>query len=130
MSKEDCIQFHLQAPTHFLFTDEVLLFTKAGFSNLKTILVAFDTYALVFGQEVNWDKSFIFLGARVRPLMHCKLLHYTSMRHGGDTLTYLGVSIFKGASKVHHLRPVIDKILRKIDSWKGICLSYTGRLPY
>ena len=78
-----------------MFADDVLLFTKAAFSNLKTILAAFETYALIFGQEVNWDKSFIFLGSRVKRLTCYKLLHYTSMRHGGDSLTYLGALILK-----------------------------------
>ena len=90
----------VKAPTHFLFADDVLLFTKDAFSNLKTILAAFETYTLLSGQEVNWDKSFIFMGTGFRPLMRYKLLHYMSMRHGRDTLTYLGILIFKGAPKV------------------------------
>ena len=35
----------IKAPTHFLFDDDdVLLFSKVSFSNLKTILAAFETY--------------------------------------------------------------------------------------
>ena len=40
----------------------------------------------------------------------------------------LGVPIFKGVPKVRHLRLIADKILERIDSWKGMYLSYTGRL--
>ena len=113
----------IKAPTHFLFVDDVFLFSEASFSNLKTILAIFESYSLLSGQEVNWDKSFTYLGAGVRPLMHYRLLNYTRMRHGCDYLIYLGVLIFKGVSKVRHLRPIIDKILRRINSWKGMCLS-------
>ena len=65
---------------------------------------------------MNWDKSYIYLGTGVLPLMHYRMLNYTPMRHGGESLMYLGVPIFKGAPKVRHLRPIKDKILRKINS--------------
>ena len=99
-----------------MFVDVVLLFSKASFSNLNTILAALETYSLLSGQDVNWDKSFIYLGDGVRPLMCYRLLNYTRMRHGGDSLIYFGVLIFKGVPKVRHLRPITDKILRRIDS--------------
>ena len=41
----------VKAPTHFLFVDDVLLFSKASFSNLKTILVAFETYGHFQGSK-------------------------------------------------------------------------------
>ena len=37
---------NVNAPTHFLFADDVLLFSKATMPNLKTILEAFKTYGL------------------------------------------------------------------------------------
>ena len=101
----------VNAPTHFLLADDALLFSKASFSNLKTILATFETYGLLSSQQVNWDKSYIYLGTGVSPLLRYRLLNYMHMRHQGESLIYLGVPIFKGAPKVRDLRPITDKIL-------------------
>ena len=89
----------VKASTHFLFADDVFLFSEASFSNLKTILASFENYNILLGQEVNWDKSFIYLGPGVGPLMHYRLLNYTRMRHGGDSLIYLGGLDFQGCAE-------------------------------
>ena len=65
---------------------------------------------------MNWDKSYIYLGSGVHPLIHYRMLNYMPMRHGGESLMYLGVPIFKGIPKVRHLKLIADKNLRKIDS--------------
>lgn len=43
-------------------------------------------------------------------------------------LNYLGVPIFKGKPKKHHLQPIVDKILVKLAAWKGSLLSIMGRV--
>ena len=53
---------NVNAPTQFLFADDVLLFSKATMPNLKTILEAFKMYGLLSGQLVNWDKPLFILG--------------------------------------------------------------------
>ena len=90
-----------------MFVDDVFLFSKATFSNLKTILAAFETYGHLSGQRVNWDKSYIYLGSGVHPLMCYRMLDYTPIWHGGESLMYLGVPIFKGPLKVRHLKNVL-----------------------
>ena len=117
-----------KAPTHFLFADDVLLFTKASLEDLDAISHAFKLYGFLSGQQVNWEKSFIYFGNSVSPHLSATLLRHTNMRCGGDTMTYLGVPLFGGAPRVRHLRPIMDKLISKLDSWSGMSLSYAGRL--
>lgn len=48
----------------------------------------------------------------------------------GGTLPfcYLGVPIFKGKPKRSQLQPIAEKILAKLIAWKGLTLSYMGRV--
>ena len=55
----------INAPSHFLYTDDVLLFARASVSNLTNIMEAFRLYGSLFGQDVNWEKSFIYFGKGV-----------------------------------------------------------------
>ena len=48
--------------------------------------------------------------------LSARLLSYVNMRCGGNTMTYLGVSLFGGVPKVWHLHPIMDKIISKLDS--------------
>ncbi|KAL8465119.1 hypothetical protein ACS0TY_034572 [Phlomoides rotata] len=40
---------------------------------------------------------------------------------------YLGVPIFRGASKVHRLSRLADSVIYKFSRWKGSTLSLAGR---
>ena len=51
----------INAPSHFLYTDDVLLFARASVSNLTNIVEAFCLYDSFSGQDVNLEKLFIFL---------------------------------------------------------------------
>lgn len=40
---------------------------------------------------------------------------------------YLGVPLFKGKPRKKFLKPIVDKIKSKMESWQGKFLSHAGR---
>lgn len=52
-------------------------------------------------------------------------LHFVE---GTLPFTYLGVPIFQGRLKVHHLQPIADNIIGKFDRWSGSLLSMASRI--
>ena len=50
------------------------------------------------------------------------------MKDGTFPFSYLGVPIFIGAPKTRWLKPLADRVLAKLESWKGHSLSFSGCL--
>lgn len=49
-------------------------------------------------------------------------------REGATPFAYLGAPIFKGVPKSKYFRMVVDKIMSKLATWKGKCLTIVGRI--
>ena len=64
----------MKAPSHFLYEDDVFLFTCASISNLTNIVEAFHLYGSLSCQNVNWEKSFIYFGKGVLYVVASSLL--------------------------------------------------------
>ena len=47
-------------PSHFLYADDILSFSKASRSNIDVLANVFSEYRRLSGQVVNWDKSNFF----------------------------------------------------------------------
>ncbi|KAL8474055.1 hypothetical protein ACS0TY_030778 [Phlomoides rotata] len=46
---------------------------------------------------------------------------------GALPFDYLGVPIFRGTPRVHHLSRLVDSVIYKFSRWKGSTLSLAGR---
>ena len=82
---------------HFFYADDVLIFCRASLKNLRAILSAFELYASLSGQIVNWEKSNVYFGKGVSHTRIRDLLSICGMKRSGESLHYLGVSLFVGA---------------------------------
>ena len=58
--------------------------------------------------------------------MRSRMPQFSEMRQGGEIMDYLGVPLLRGAPKALFLRPIANKVLRMVDAWKGLSLSYVG----
>ena len=76
--------------THFLYADNVLIFYRASPKNLRAIHSAFELYASLSGQVVNWEKSNIYFYKGVSSAKIWDLLSICGMKKGGKSLHYLG----------------------------------------
>ncbi|XP_058784485.1 uncharacterized protein LOC131659290 [Vicia villosa] len=75
-------------PSHILYADDIFLFCKGKFSNIKTIISTLQEYATVSGQVVNCDKSVIFGGAMLTSRLN--ILSELSVLELGPLLSFAG----------------------------------------
>ena len=84
--------------SHFLYADDVLLFSKATVSNMKVVNDSFTLYGNLLGQLVNWSKSEAYFGSSISVARISKLHQVVEIKHGSLPFMYLG-SIVLGCSK-------------------------------
>ena len=114
-------------PSHALYADDIMLFTKGSVSSLDVISALFKRYVDCSGQVCNPAKSIIFAGP-MSPSRHSMLANKIAFIVGQLAFTYFGVPIFKGRPKVSNFLPIIDKVRCKLAAWKTILLSIIGRI--
>ena len=117
----------LTIPSHCLYADDILIFCKGTVANVKNVLHLFEGYGNYSGQIVNAQKSKFYSSSI--PLSRIYTIgSLTGFSQGCIPFSYLGIPLFKGKPKAIHLRPVVDKIKFKLNSWKGRLLTFMGRV--
>ncbi|XP_026396319.1 uncharacterized protein LOC113290954 [Papaver somniferum] len=115
------------APTHFLFADDILIFCRGNlhsFQNLKNMLVLYEHAS---GQCVNYAKNkFYFGGDKISRAI--AISNYLGMERAMFPDKYLGIQLKPGIIRHIHVRQVVEKIMDKLDGWKGKLLSFQARL--
>lgn len=56
------------AHSNLLYVDDVLLFCKGKHANLMKVFYALNFYGDLSGQQISWDKSFMFFGEAITPI--------------------------------------------------------------
>lgn len=114
--------------SHFLYADDILLFGRATKRNLKVIVDTFREYGEISGQQVSWEKSFIYFGSNISAGRRQSLASFCNVRMGTLPFSYLGVHLFKGKPRRIHLQGIADSILPKFDRWRAKHLFMAGRV--
>jgi hypothetical protein len=109
------------------FADDTLLFLKADsavLTHIKWLLVAFEN---VSGLKINYEKSEMYAlnlsdteCASLASVIGCKVAQLP--------LKYLGVPINNKSLTDIDWQPLLDKIEKRLQSWKGSLLSLGGRV--
>lgn len=108
----------IHVPSHILYEDYVMLFSKWTTTNIYVLIDFFSIYVQTSGQ-----KSIIFIGYMTQlRLFHIEISLCFNI--GTLPFIYVGVPIFKGNSKACCFYPIIYKIISKLPSWKGSLLSF------
>jgi hypothetical protein len=115
-------------PSHVLFVDDVMVFIQGNATYMRALMRFMEEYACNSGQEVNKDKSLLFLGTFAVPWQH-NIQSIMGIKVGTLPFTYLGLPIFRGRPKSVYFLAIIDKFRSKLSAWKGLQLSQAGRLP-
>lgn len=117
----------LSPPSHVLFADDVMVFLQGDVSYLRALMSFMKEYAQNSGQEVNKEKSLLFLGKFAVPWQN-EIQRELGINVGSLPFIYLGVPIFQGRPKTEFFLPIADKVKCKLSTWKGLQLSQAGRL--
>ncbi|KAF9617265.1 hypothetical protein IFM89_035209 [Coptis chinensis] len=114
-------------PSHLLFADDIIIFSKGDIRSLRCITNLLQRYAMISGQFVNKEKCKLFMGC----MPSCRqeaIAVELGIKVGCLPEEYLGVPLIKGRVTRQAVAPLLDKIKRKITAWKGKCLSFQGRI--
>lgn len=118
---------NLFIPSHCLYADDILIFCKGTLANVRNLMHLFDCYGKYSEQIVNANKSKFYSGNLSLSRNHT-INAITGFNHGTIPFTYLGIPLFKGKPKSIYFRPIVDKIIYKLNAWKGRLLTIMGRV--
>ncbi|XP_059635251.1 uncharacterized protein LOC132277405 [Cornus florida] len=106
---------------HTFFADDLLVTCKASISNARSLQGIFKTFGEASGLHVNFQKTSVIFSKAVRrrsailDLLHCK--------EEKLPLKYLGIPLCSTGLKKFHYNVLMDKILKKLNTWSNNLLS-------
>lgn len=113
--------------THLQYADDTLIFCEANVEALKNIKKALILFHLASGLQVNFHKSSL-IGVNTPSSWQHDATRSLQCKEGSIPFTYLGLPIGANPSRLQFWDPIIEKISKKLASWKGKLLSIGGRI--
>lgn len=113
--------------SHLQYADETVLLWPPNINfliNIKKALILFD---LASGLHVNFYKSSI-MGIHVSDGWLKNVTEILMCKQDSIPFTYLGLPIRGWSQTLAAWQPILEKIRRKLASWKGMWLSLGGRI--
>ncbi|VFQ65575.1 unnamed protein product [Cuscuta campestris] len=115
-------------PSHLLYADDIILFTKADCRNLLRLKRMLSTFMNASGQEINYLKSQAIVHGKMKMEHQHKIRKILSIKCSTQAFVYLGSTIVKGKLKKIHCKDLIRKFERRINVWYSKKLNQMGRL--
>ena len=113
--------------THLQYADDTLIFCEANTEALKNIKKALILFHLASGLQVNYHKSSL-IGINTSSAWLNEAAASLLCKTGSVPFTYLGLPIGGNPSRLQSWDPIIEKIAKRLASWKGKMLSIGGRI--
>lgn len=113
--------------THLQYADDMLIFCDANIESLKNIQKTLIIYHLASGLEVNFHKSSL-IGLNISQIWLQQAATTLRCKTGSIPFTYLRLPIGANVSRVRAWDPVIERMAKKLASWKSKMLSIGGRI--
>ncbi|XP_057417986.1 uncharacterized protein LOC130712164 [Lotus japonicus] len=113
--------------THLSFADDAILFAKAEEGELYQMQKILDQLSKASGQRINTSKSGLLNGKTMDPRKRKTLADILHVEVWDSPGSYLGLPAEWGRSKISSLGWIKDKLLNKIQSWKGRLLNQAGK---
>lgn len=73
---------HAVAPSYFHYAKDILVITKGMARNAENVVVAFKLYEELSSQQLNWEKSNLFMGSFISSARQRHLIQVAGMRIG------------------------------------------------
>ncbi|GJT27666.1 putative RNA-directed DNA polymerase, eukaryota, reverse transcriptase zinc-binding domain protein [Tanacetum coccineum] len=113
--------------SHFQFADDVIFLGEWSYMNLKNLLRILRCFHIGSGLKVYLSKSALY-GVGVSRNEVDWMASTLKCTPGSLPFNYLGLPVGDNMSISCHWSPIIEKVQKRLSSWKARCLSICGRL--
>lgn len=112
---------------HLSYVDDTIIFAFSHQYSLGRMMDILQEYERKSGQKVNKEKSFFYLHQNALAEVIHQVQQCTGMRRGAFPMKYLGCPITHRRKRKEHYSELVDRVKRKLRTWKGKMLSYRGK---
>ncbi|KAG8369712.1 hypothetical protein BUALT_Bualt14G0042400 [Buddleja alternifolia] len=113
--------------SHVMYADDLLIFGKTNDHNVDGIAEVISVYEQWSGQLVSTEKTVVHFSKKVsRNVRHsvCGKLGFQECNH---KIKHLGLPFCKPATRCRDFSELIERVEKKLSSWKAKCLAHAGR---
>ncbi|KAF7842423.1 uncharacterized protein G2W53_004721 [Senna tora] len=112
--------------SHLLFADDVLIFVRIDQKSIMAIKYVLDVFLQCSGLSINNDKSLIWFSPNTCQGDRDYTSRVLGFGEAPKSGKYLGFPL--GLSRrVSDYKPIVDKVLDKVENWKAKFLSKAGK---
>lgn len=124
------VKFVKQGPTisHVLFADDIILFLEASQKQAHIMRECIEIFCKLSGQKINYEKSMVYCSHNVDRHVDTDIVSICGSSLTCNLGTYLGVPIIHSRIVKGTYRCIVDKMQKRLSSWRGRNLSLAGRL--
>ncbi|KAJ4781259.1 RNA-directed DNA polymerase (reverse transcriptase)-related family protein [Rhynchospora pubera] len=112
--------------TSLMYADDLLIFGEASYGEMTKLKEILDLFCEVSGQKIGQDKSVIWFSKNTPDFLRGFAVHLFSANPANGAEVYLGSPIT--ANHKSDFTPLVNKIDKKLQKWKGSLLSQAGKL--
>lgn len=112
--------------TNLMYADDLLVFGKANEIEVRCIQGVLRNFCCISGQEISQQKSKLWLSRATPGEERRMVLNLFGIGLEDDSESYLGCPLDVTHPNAFH--PILDKIDKRLGSWKGRLLSNAGRV--
>lgn len=113
--------------THLLFAYDSLFFCRATRENCEQIATIFKMYEQLSGQILNYSKSSIICGSKIREQKKRSIQHVLGINPIGRGGKYLGLLEQIRRGKLAQFYYILKRVKTKLDGWYNQFLSPMGK---
>ncbi|XP_070010689.1 uncharacterized protein [Nicotiana sylvestris] len=112
---------------HLAYEDDTIIFSASDAISLKLVMEVLNAYEIASGQLINKSKSAIYMHHSTSSRVVNKVERITGISKQDFPFTYLGCPIFYARRRMDYYQGLINKVMDKLQAWKGKLLSNGGR---
>lgn len=109
------------------FADDLILFSEASLEQVEVVNNALNLFCMNSGQKINADKTRVFFSKNVNHIRANQICSELGFQVTTDLGKYLGAPIHHGRVSRITYNFIIEKVQRRLSSWKTSTLNLTGR---
>ena len=113
--------------SHILFVDDVMLFCEASTKQVKIVMDTFEDFCSASGLRINTLKSKAMCSRMVQGERKREIQDISTIKFVADLGHYLGFPLVKGRVSRNIYNNIVDKVSKRLVTWKGNILNKAGR---